>query len=159
MDDLVNHDLNMGHHKGNAEIKIVFERKGNYTFDGIHLYAMSTSLYDKYAGEGADRRFKVNEYDERSVKGTVDSDEGGILFLSIPVHAGWDVYLDGEKVETIDDLNLTFTGAYVPAGKHDVVLKYNNRYVKLGCLISMIALLSAAVVLIKERSSNKRADN
>ena len=159
VDDLVNHDLNMGHHKGNAEIKIVFERKGTYTFDGIHLYAMSTALYDKYAKADEENRFKVNDYDERRVKGTVDSAEGGILFLSIPVHAGWDVYIDGEKVEMIDDLNLTFTGAYVPAGKHDVELKYNNRFVKIGSLITFFSAVCLVLLLHKERRNKDKKDH
>lgn len=152
VDDLLNHDLNMGHYKGAAEIKVVFERKGTYTFDGIHLYAMSTGLFNKYAKELTGRSFKVKEYSENSVKGTVESDKDGILFLSIPVHKCWDIYIDGEKAEPIEDMNLTFTGAYVPAGRHEVMLKYNNRYVKLGSLITALSILCIIVLLRKERN-------
>ena len=160
VDDLLNHDLNMGHYKGDAEIKLVFERKGTYTFDGIHLYAMSTGLFDKYAKECTDRSLKVSDYDGNSVKGTVESDKDGILFLSIPVHRCWDIYIDGEKAEPIEDMNLTFIGAYVPAGKHEVVLKYNNRFVKAGSLITVLSSLGIAMLLIKERKTrrNQTAD-
>lgn len=156
VDKLLNHDLNMGHHKGSAEIQIVFERKGTYTFDGIHLYAMSTELYDKYAKAHSADALKVSEYDEKSVRGIIESDEDGILFLSIPVNKCWDIYIDGEKSETIENMNLTFTGSYVPAGRHDVELKYNNRYVKLGSLISLLDLLLIGILFwYNERVAEK----
>lgn len=153
VDNLINHDLNMGRHKGNVKIKIVFERKGTYTFDGIHLYAMSISLYDKYAEKCTDNSFNVTDYNEKSVSGTVSTDNGGILFLSIPVHGSWDIYIDGNKAEPIDNLNLTFTGAYVPSGKHEVVLKYVNKYVRLGSLLSLV---SAACILFILKRSNRQ---
>jgi uncharacterized membrane protein YfhO len=159
VDNLVNHDLNLGYQSGDAEIKITFERDGVYTFDGIHIHAMSTPLYDKHAKECMENCFKVTEYDEKKVSGTVESDKGGILFLSIPVHAGWDVYIDGEKAELIDDLNLTFTGAYVSAGKHEVMLKYDNKYVKIGSLISLICAGIIVLVLRRDRIRRKQIIN
>jgi len=141
VDNLVNHDLNMGHYKGDAKIKVTFERKGTYTFDGIHLYAMSTALYDKLATNCMDNALNVSEYSNGGVTGSIDSKEGGVLFLSIPVHESWDVYIDGVKADPIENLDGTFLGAYVPAGKHEVRLDYNNRYVKLGSLISLFGLV------------------
>ena len=37
-------------------------------------------------------------YSDKEVTGTVDNDSDGILFLSIPEHTNWDVYVDGEKL-------------------------------------------------------------
>lgn len=153
--NLINHDLNMGHYKGDATIKITFEREGTYTFDAIHLYAMSTALYDKYAKQCMKNSLQVTSYDDKSVSGTVNTDNGGVLFLSIPVNESWDIYIDEEKTEPIEDINITFLGAYVPAGRHEVTLKYNNQYVKYGSILSLISIIGVVVIAWKGRSGEK----
>ncbi len=155
VEGLLDHDLSLGYHKGEARIRIAFERKGTYTFDGIHVYAMSTALYDRNATERMAGSLNVTGYDDGKVKGTVNAGDGGILYLSIPVHDSWDVLIDGKRVEPVDDLNVTFMGVYVPAGEHEVTLVYDNRYVKAGAVISLIGLLAMVVVLIRRRVKRK----
>ena len=153
VDNLVNHDLNMGHYNGSAEIKITFERSGTYTFDGIHLYAMSTDLYNKNAIKCVENSLEVIDYDQKSVKGTVVTDESGLLFISIPVHASWDIYIDGEKAEPIEDMNLTFKGAYLPAGEHEIMLTYSNKYIKIGSAVALFSIVCILYVLRREKRS------
>ena len=148
---LVNHDMNMGHCSGDYEITIRFPYKGNYTFDRLYVSAMSTDNFDRYASECEDNSYEVASYNDKEVTGTVDAESDGILFLSIPEHTNWDVYVDGEKAEEINDLDTTFLGAYVPEGKHEVVLKYSNRFVKYGCFVSAAGLLIFLVLLWKTR--------
>ena len=154
--NLVNHDLNMGHHSGDAAVTVTFERKGTYTFDGIHLYAMSTALYDKYASERMESSLKVTEYSDKKVAGTVETDKDGVLFLSIPVHESWDIYVDGVKTEPVENVNITFKGVFVPAGGHEIELVYNNRYVKLGCLLTLLGLVITAFIIRREKRSGDR---
>ena len=148
---LVNHDMNMGHCSGDYEITIKFPYKGSYTFDRLYVSAMSTENFDRHASACSDNSYEVESYSDKEVTGTVDNDSDGILFLSIPEHTNWDVYVDGEKAEEINDLDTTFLGAYVPEGKHEVVLKYSNRFVKYGCFISAAGLLIFLVLLWKTR--------
>ena len=148
---LKNHDLNMGHVSGDEEITITLSAKGTYTFDDFYLSAMSTSFYDKCAEKCMDNRLDVAEYSDRKVEGSVETSEDGILFLSIPAYDNWDVYVDGEKAERIDDLDITFAGAYVPAGSHDIELKYNNRCVKYGGMVSVCGVLILVLSQIMRR--------
>ena len=146
---LVNHDMNMGHCSGDYEITIKFPYKGNYTFDKLYVSAMSTECFDRHASECAANGYEVSEYNEKEVTGTIDTDSDGILFLSIPEHTNWDVYVDGVKAEEVNDLDTTFLGAYVPEGEHEVILKYRNMYVRYGSIISIAGLAIFAVILRK----------
>ena len=153
---LVNHDLNMGHCSGDQEITIVFQYKGDYTFDKLYVSAMSTDCFDRHAAECTENRYEVTSYNDKEVKGNIDTDEDGILFLSIPEHTSWDVYVDGAKAEEINDLDTTFLGAYVPEGKHEVVLKYRNQYVRYGSIISIAGLILLLIVFIKTGKDLKK---
>jgi len=146
-----NHDFCMGSVSGDDEITVTLSKAGTYTFDRIYVSAMSNANYDEHAPECMGNRYKVTGYDEREVEGSVDTEDGGVLFLSIPAHDNWDIYVDGEKAEEIDDLDTTFFGAVVPAGSHEVTLRYDNRFVKTGAVFSIIGIIMLAVICYTER--------
>ena len=141
---LRDHDLNMGHVSGDEEITITLSSKGTYTFDDFYLSAMSTAFYDRCAERCMANRFDVSDYSDRKVEGKVSTSGDGILFLSIPAYDNWDIYVDGQRADRIDDLDIAFAGAYIPAGSHDVELRYNNRYVRYGGIVSVCGLLILA---------------
>lgn len=58
----------------------------------------------------------------------------------------WSVYIDGKKVPSYK-VNLTHIGASVPLGSHKIILKYENRYFKMGLLISGIYSFLYSVVI------------
>ena len=155
--DLRNHDINMGYCSGDEKITIKLPSGGTYTYDDMYLSAMSMDLYDKCAKKCMDGRLDVSSYDNREVNGTVETGTDGILFLSIPAYDNWDVYIDGEKAERIDDLDVAFTGAEVPAGKHEVTLKYNNRFVRYGGAVSLAGLVILIVSRLAAWRKRKKA--
>jgi uncharacterized membrane protein YfhO len=134
-----------------GSFKIAFEEPGTYTFDHMYVSAMNVSNYDKYAAERMESAYQVTEYDDSHVLGTVSASRDGVLFLSIPAHDNWDIYVDGEKAEEIDDLDTTFFGTVVPAGSHEVTLRYDNRFVKTGAVFSIIGIVMLAVICYTER--------
>ena len=144
---LVNHDLNMGHCSGDYEITVSLPYKGDYTYDRLYVSAMSTASFDRHASECVKNAYEVTAYNDKRVEGTIDTDGDGILLISIPEHAGWDVYVDGSRAEEISELDTTFLGAYVPAGKHEITLKYSNPFVKYGSIITIIGFIILAWVL------------
>jgi len=79
-----------------------------------------------------------------------------VLFLSIPVHESWDIYVDGVKTEPVENVNITFKGVFVPAGSHEIELVYNNRYVKAGCLLTLLGLVITAFIIRREKRSGDR---
>jgi len=153
---LRNHDISMGNVSGSDKIQITLSDKGTYTFDRFYVSSMSNANYDKFASACMDNKLDVSSYDDRKVTASVDTGADGILFMSIPAHDNWDVYIDGSKAEKINNMDITFLGAYVPAGSHEVILKYNNRYVRYGGMVSAAGLLLAVAVLIYRKFQYKK---
>lgn len=149
---LKNHDLCLGSVSGEDEIKITFSDKGTYTFDRLYISSMSNENYDRFASKCASNSLDVSVYDNKHVEAAVDAENEGILFLSIPAYDNWDVYVDGEKTDRITDLDIAFMGVKVPAGKHTITLRYNNRLVRCGCWVSLAGAILFALFVMRKRT-------
>ncbi|MBR2674902.1 MAG: YfhO family protein [Mogibacterium sp.] len=153
VDGLKNHDINMGWLKGDDSIKITLSEEGVYTFDKIYASAMSVENYDKYAGECIGRKLSVDDYDDKKVEGRLTTDKDGVLFLSITASDNWDIYIDEEKAEKIEGLDTAFVGARIPKGEHSIELKYNNKSVRYGSIVSLIGVLLMIAISLKGRKT------
>ena len=83
---------------------------------------------------------------------TVESHGKGFLVMSVTPHKYWTVTVDGQRVEPVVT-NIGFQGIVVPAGRHQVEMRYRNTLAALGAKISMITavLLLAAAVFGRRR--------
>ena len=99
--------------------------------------------------------FCVKSYSSDYVKGSVDVESDSILYLSIPRQDNWSVYVDGEKVEKISDVNIAFLGVQIPDGKHSVVLKYENKPIKLESISLQIIFLAETFTATLQPPQNK----
>ncbi|MBE6862305.1 MAG: hypothetical protein E7497_05340 [Ruminococcus sp.] len=89
----------------------------------LMVYALNQSVYENAYSRLADEQLELTHFEDTKIKGTVNAFEDGIMFFSIPYEKGWSVYVDGEKVETVA-LAHAMLGAKVPAGQHEIELKY-----------------------------------
>ena len=71
---------------------------------------------------------------------------GGLLVVALALDPSWKARIDGAPVETRRaDGFLTALG--VPAGAHDVVLSYENRFLAVGGVVTLLSLVAAAFLL------------
>ena len=71
-----------------------------------------------------------------------------LMFTSIPYDEGWNIYVDGEKVE-LYEANRSLIAFYVEgAGEHTVEMKYMPSVVALGITVSVVCLVIFLVLLI-----------
>ena len=93
-------------------------------YDPENYYAPSVAAIEKLQQNG----FVENNRDGAAnrIEGTICSDGGGILATSIPYNAKWNIYIDGEKCETMV-VNTGFVGTEISAGKHDIVIEYEAK--------------------------------
>ena len=75
--------------------------------------------------------------------------EDSVLFLSIIDNGGWEVTVDGKKVSSMDDVDVTFKGICVDAGTHAIELKYHTPYVTIGIAISLAGIAVLLAVMIR----------
>ena len=81
--------------------------------------------------------------------GTVTTEtERQLMFTSIPYDEGWNIYVDGEKVE-IFEANNSLVSFYVEGtGEHSIEMKYMPATVALGIGVSVICLVVYILILI-----------
>lgn len=154
--DIVDFDLNMGYcNEYTGDLTISFSVPGTYTFDKLYVSSMSTELYEKYAATRMDSAFVVDSYDNTIVTGTVDAAKGGLLFISLPVYDNWEVYIDGNEEEVIGDADIAFMAVQIPAGHHDVELRYDNKGRMIALGISGAGVLLAVLLCIFGRKRRR----
>ena len=128
--------------------RVDLNKNGTYAFDAIKVYAVPMDDYDRNAEVLDSRRFEISEWDDDFAKGTMTCAEDSIMYFSILKNKGWHIYVDGEKVQKIKDVNISFTGALLPAGEHEVELRYAYPYKNILFASTAAGLLLTAVMMI-----------
>lgn len=98
----------------------------------------------------------VKEFTDTKIKGTITAEEDGILYTSIPFDEGWQITVDGEKLDTDEyiDIGKALLGINLTAGTHTIELKYSPKGLNIGIgltVIGIIILLLYILVIRKKR--------
>ena len=138
--------VNLGYYDSfNEQILLNFSEIGNYTFDSVELLAVPIESYRKQATVLSQNRFTVTSKNGNDhIWGRVQSENGGMLYLSILYNPGWKIYVDGEEADKIYCVNTAFTGVEVSAGEHEIELEYKP----LGYPYTLISFAVSAVVMV-----------
>lgn len=150
---------NLGYYKStDGYINIDFNSIGDYTYDSIEVIAVSQDNFKEQAQKLEKNRLKVTTLHDNYVKGTVNAEDDGLLYLNIPYNHGWKAYIDGEDQETYV-ADIAFTGLDITKGQHTVELKYRPVGFTAGLCMSGIgiAVLAAILVYKKIQQSKKEA--
>ena len=104
------------------------------------VYTLETSRFTEAFNILNNNSLNVSEFTNNKIKGTVNADKDATLICSIPYDKGWSVYIDGKKVET-NDIYGAFISVHVPAGEHNITLKYTPVNLILGCIITSLCII------------------
>ena len=94
--------------------------------------------------ELSESQLEVSEYSDDSLKGTVNMKNDELLFLSIPYDEGWSFRVDGKPAEC-EKMAKGFMALRIGKGQHEIEMKYFPPGLKLGILISVLALIIFAL--------------
>jgi len=144
-------DLGYG---GSGQNQIIF-KVGNdchLSFDKISLIALPLSDFQTSIDKLQECVLENVEIDTNKISGTIDCKENRILQFSIPYSKGWKAYVDGEEADIINT-SIMYMSVLLEPGQHDIVLKYETPYLKVGILISILTLLALVInkVLYKRK--------
>ena len=149
--------INLGYrnvHDSNI-VEIELPREGKYKYNDIKILAVSMDSYDKNISKIKENEFVINEYNNNYLLGKIVNNRDGILQFSIPYSKGWKVYIDGDETEIIN-VNKAFIGINLEEGVHEIYLKYETPYLKVGIICSCISCVVFIVYFVYENGKFKK---
>lgn len=120
------------------------------------FYYLDEEKLDSAIEKLASEQLNVTSFTSSSLKGTINVSDGDgkFLMLTIPYETGWNVYVDGEKVEYFEAAS-GLIGIDLPAGEHTIEMKFFPKELTLGIIITIAGLVALAVIWILETKKSK----
>lgn len=99
--------------------------------------------------------FKVADHTETLLKGTIIViEDQSFLVTSIPYDEGWQVYVDGQRVQ-VQQVYDEFLGMKLTKGEHTIEMRYCPQGFKLGLLASGLSVLLIILIAIRHKKEEK----
>ncbi len=103
----------------------------------------------------------LTRWTDTLLEGTIQADQAGAMYTSIPYDKGWTLWVDGVKTETRTVFD-TFLAADLTAGAHSIRLSYQPQGLRTGaCLTAVsaagIALLAAGCFWNERRKRGNKS--
>lgn len=124
---------------------------------GIRLYRYNEAGLEHVYRKLAQSPFELTVWEDSHLKGSVETETGGTLFMSIPYDEGWSITVDGEKKSARKLFN-AFMGIELSPGSHVIEMHYMPQGLKTGAAVSLcsLAVLAAAFAVSRIRRQRGR---
>jgi uncharacterized membrane protein YfhO len=100
-----------------------------------------SEAFKEYMPQLAENGYNITKHTDTSFEGTISvTEERDLIFTTIAYDEGWNIYLDGKKVEPVKALGglLAF---YAEPGDHQLTMKYCPDVLILGSIISACGVI------------------
>jgi len=98
---------------------------------------------------------QITGYDGDVYRARYTSDHRALLRVAVPWFPGWRAEVDGRAAEVVP-VDLALTGVIVPAGSHELVVRFRSTWFATGLAISAVAWLVVIGWLAIVLSSHRR---
>lgn len=127
--------------KPKIEVKVATSRTFE-TLDALRVYRLPIAPFKQFAQSQQDRQLQVTAHTSHSIEGTIAvAEDKQLLVFTIPYHTGWEVLVDGQKVQPLRVLE-HLIGVPVTKGKHNVSLAFKPIGLWIGLGVSTSAILT-----------------
>ena len=144
------------------EVSFALTNKGEfektYRKDGtVKVFAASydDAVFQEAYDELSKQPFEITSFEDTYITGTVDAEEDGVMFTSIPYNEGWSVTVDGEPQELVSIAEDGVIGVNVTKGHHEIVFSFEPQGFYFGCVVSVISLIGAVMYTIVLKKKKK----
>ena len=127
--------------------------KGEYNIDNIKVSSIDFNLL-KIINNSIDPFIIDKTKNLRDqITGNILVTENGYFTLSIPYDRGFNIYIDGEKIDYFK-INKYFIGFKINKGNHNIKIIYKAPLKTISIVITIIGIITFLILLILEK--NKR---
>ena len=142
--------------KNEYKLKITIDNSYNQFYskqDQPLLYYVDMELFKEVTDTIKKNQLIIDDkYREDNIKGTISTDnDDQLIMTTIPYDKGWQVYVDGKKVETFEMSEALVGFRIEEAGDHDVRLVYCSNAILYGSIISVISIALFVLIVVFER--------
>lgn len=144
--------MNLGITSKNQDnnLKLIFNKKGSYTFENLEIFAVSMEKYEEKIRNLSANVLQNIGYGDNYISGKINIGSNGILQIATSYSDGWKAYIDGRETDVLK-VNEAFIGINVEEGEHIVEFKYQTPFLKLGAIFSIIGILAFVVIIFIDR--------
>ena len=133
----------------NTDITLRLENASTNEEDNSALYYLDYDVYEKAMAILKEKQLEDVEIKGNKVSGKISTEEDSTLFLSIPFDKGWNVYVDGKKVDY--KKAVSFIAVDLEKGEHEIKLVYYSEGLFLGVGVSILSIGILTIYIIKSR--------
>ncbi len=125
--------------------------------DEAFIYYVDMELFEDVISRIKQNEFIIDDdYKEDDLPGTIKTAKDDQLILTtIPYDEGWNVYVDGEKVDVVEVGDALLAFRIDDAGEHTLRLKYRSNAFTYGIIITIAATALFVLIIVFERKWRK----
>ncbi len=139
---------------GKTQAVITFTSKAKYSYKGIYVYSVDMNNYAEQVKNLKSSSLENIIQKNNKIEGDITLSKEGIMALSIPYSKGWCAYVDGKEAKLLKG-NLMYMALPLDRGSHHILLKYETPYLRIGCLVSLTALITFIGIAIKRERNRE----
>jgi hypothetical protein len=115
------------------------------------VYLPEEARAEVHATNTAPARITSTVVSNQRVTFDADADAAAMVVVAQSYYHPWRAYVDGNPT-ALWRANYAFQALEIPAGKHQVILAYEDHLFTCGCLLSLVSLLACAVLWFQWRT-------
>lgn len=124
--------------------------------DAFIYYADLELLEEAFAKIKENQLVLSEDYEEDDIRGTLKTNKDDQFILTtIPYDKGWNVYVDGKKVEVSEACDALLSFTIESAGNHEIRLVYRSSAFKIGIVVSVLALACFILIIVFDKRLKK----
>lgn len=118
------------------------------------FYQFDEELYQQSIDVLKAQQWNLTRTDATHLEGTITAKDHQIMVTSIPYEPGWNVKVDGEKVDPIN-ISEAFIGIPMGAGEHTVEMRYVAPGLVPGVLLLIVGVACIVFLFRYDKKNNK----
>ena len=144
------------------ELTVTIDNNSNEFYtkpEDSFIYYVDMELMDQVFKKIQANQLVLDEdYEEDDLHGTLKTNENNQLILTtIAYDEGWNVYVDGKRVDVEEACGALLAFTIDTAGEHEIRLVYRSSAFKIGIIISVTAIALFIFIIVFEKKLKKIA--